>query len=166
MFWIVGGLARVRGRKMRHVFDDDVGTLEVCLQRCVVVFDFFHAVRVGRDDACAFCLMEDRIMGTVYLVASVDIGGEEPVGLAFFENVDFVGGSMGAEHEILVDIVAVRGGTTRMVCREGEEVKVLEWGDERGERGEMRVGRKVGLDEGTEGAKGMGGPGMQSEGKF
>lgn len=119
------GLARVSGREMRHVFDDDVGTLEVGLEHCIIVFDFFHAVWVGRNDASALRLMEDRIVGAVYLVPSVDVGGEEPFVLASFEYLDFVGGGMGAEHEVLVDVVAVRDGAARVVRREGEKVKIL-----------------------------------------
>lgn len=166
MFWVVRGLAGVSGRKMRYVFDNDVGTLEVCLQRCIVVLDFFHAVRVGRDDARALCLMEDRIMGTVYFIAPVDVGGEKPVGLTRFENLDFVSGCMGTKHEILVDIVAIRDRATGMICRKGEEVKVLVWGDERGDGGEMRVGWEVGFDEGAKGAEGMRGLSVEPEGEF
>lgn len=156
-------LARVGGREMRDVFDDDVGTLEVGLQHCIIVFNFFHAVRVGRNDASALRLMKDRIVGAVYLVAPVDVGGEKPFSLAFFEHLDFVGGGMGTEHEVLANIVAIRGGAARMVWREGEKVKVLVRGDEWREGGEMRVGREVGLDEGAEGAEGMRVLGVQPE---
>jgi len=160
------GLARVGGREVRDVFDDDVGTLEVGLEQGIVVLDFFHAVRVRGNDAGALCLVEDRIMGAVDLVAPVDVGGEEPFGLAPFKHLDFVGGGMGAEHEVLVDVVAVRDGAAGMVWGEGEEVKVLVGGDEGGEGGEMGVGREVGLDEGAEGAERVGGLGVQPEGEL
>lgn len=162
----MGGLARVGGREMRDVFDDNVGMSEVCLQPCIIICNFFHAVWVGRNDASALRLMKDRIMGAVDLVTPVDVGGEEPFSLALFEHLDFVGGCMGAEHEMLVDIVAVCDGTARMVWREGEDVKVLVGGDEWGEGGEMRVGREVGLDKGAEGAKRMRVLGVQPEGEL
>lgn len=160
------GLARIGGREMWHVLDDDVGTLKVCLEHCIVVFDFVHAVCVGGYDASALGLMEGWIMRAVYLVAPVDVGGEEPLCLALFEHLDFVGGGVGAEHEVPVDVVAVGDGAARMVCREGEEVKVLVRGDERREGGEMGVGWKVGLDEGAKGAEGMGGLGVEPEGEL
>ena len=163
---VVCGLARVGGREMRHVFDDDVGALEVCLQRCVVVLYFLHAARVGRHDARALGLMEDGIVGAVDLVAAVDVGGEEPPGDAFRKDLDLVGGGVGAKHEVAVDVVAVRGGAAGMVLGEGEEVKVLVGGDERGEGGEMGVGGEVGLDECAEGAEGVGGLGVQPEGEL
>ena len=166
VFRVVCGLARVGGREMRDVFDDDVGTLEMGLQHCIVVLYFLHAVRVGRNDASTLGLMKDGIMGAVDLVAPVDVGGEEPFGLALFKDLDFVGRGMGAEHEVPVDVVAVRGGAAGMVRREGEEVKVLVGGDERGEGGEMGVGREVGLDERAEGAERVGGLGVQSEGQL
>jgi hypothetical protein len=163
---VVCGLARVGGREMRHVLDDDVGTLEVCLERGIVVLYFFHAVRVGRHDARALRLVEDGIVGAVDLVAPVDVGGEEPLGLAPFKDLDFVGRGVGAEHEVPVDIVAVGGGAAGMVWGEGEEVEVLVGGDEGGEGGEVGVGGKVGLDECAEGAEGVAGPGVQPEGEL
>lgn len=70
---------------------------------------------------------------------------------------------MGAEHEVLVDVVAVGDGAAGMVRWEGEEVKVLIRGDERGEGGEVGVGGEMGLDEGAEGTEWVGWLGVQPE---
>ena len=164
--WIMRGLARVHGRQMGHVFNDDVGALQMGLQRCVVVFYFFHTVWLGGHDARALGLVEDRVVGAIYLVASVDVSGEEPLGLAFLKDLYFVGGCVGAEHEVLVDVVAIGDGTAGVVGGEGEQVKVLVRGDEWGEGREMGVGREVGLDEGAEGAEGVVGLGVESEGEL
>lgn len=98
-------------------------------------------------------LVEDGIMRPVNLVASVHVGGQEPLVLPVFEHLDFVCGSVGAEHEVFVDVVAVRHRSTRVVGWEGELVKVFEGGDDGGEGGDMGEAGKVAFDEGSEGGQ-------------
>ena len=59
---------------------------------------------------------------------------------------------MGPEHEILINVVTICDRTSGVIRWEGELVKVLIWGDERGERREVVVVWEMGLYEGAEGA--------------
>ena len=62
-------------------------------------------------------------------------------------------GGMGPEHEMVINIVAVRDGTSGVISWERELVKVLIRGDERGERIEVGVVWEMGLYECAEGAQ-------------
>ena len=148
---------------MWDVLYDDVRAMEVLLEQSIVVLNLVHALRVCRHDSCSFGLVEHGVVRCIDLVASVYVGREEPVGLSAREYVDFVRGCMRAQHEILVDVVAVRERATGVVFWEGEEVKVLLWSDEGRERVEVRVGRKVRLDEGAEGGERVVWTRMESE---
>ena len=108
-------LARVRWRDVGDVLDRDGRAREVVREAGVVVLELGAARGVGGEDARALHLVEDGVVRRVDFVAPVDVRGEEPLALAARERLDLVRGGVRAEHEVLVDVVAVRRGASWMV---------------------------------------------------
>jgi hypothetical protein len=77
--------------------------------------------------------MKDGIMAFVDAISSVDISadGVAHFGMSgeVFESGILVGGGVGAQNVVLVDVVCVSRRPTRVILREAEGVEVLEGGD-------------------------------------
>lgn len=76
-------------------------------------------------------LMERRVMSSVNGVSTVNVGSDEETGrLGVLETVDLMGTSVSSKKGVVVDIVGVSLGSSRMVLGESELVKVLVFADD------------------------------------
>lgn len=134
-----------RGRLPRWVGDDNVGRVEVLPHLLVLCFQLCETLPPSRDLG-SLDLMEDGIVRAINLVSSVHVGREEELVDALVEQLDLVRRGVSSEHCLLVQVVRVGEGATRMILCESQVVKVLLHSDDWAEGVEMFECREVGFD--------------------
>ena len=125
----MAGLGWVRRGYVGNVLDDDVRLVKVPSEAFIVRFDLLDPSLVGLEYTGTLHLVENRVMRRVDFIPSIDIGRQQPLGMACGKCFNFMSGSVSSEHAVLVDIVTVCNGPARMIGGKAEGVKVLGSGD-------------------------------------
>ena len=91
-----------------YVFNGNVRRREAARKALVFLLQLADSILIQVKDVGAFYLVKYGIVRTVNLVPPVHVRREKPLCFAFAEHFDFVSRGVRPQHEVLVDIIAVR----------------------------------------------------------